>query len=212
MREDAAPRQWRLPALLGLALVATLPVYAVAGVVDLAQEPLYTTTSSSVKPNLMFILDNSGSMLDPAYPLEKTTQCFDDSFNPDMPYAGKVVLATVKGDIHDLGKNIVSALLSNSGFAVVDLGKDVAPEAILASVQKEKPDVLGLCALMTTTLGSMEETIKLLHEQGEKVKIMVGGAVLTADYAKEIKADMYAADGVQAVRLAEKAVNEEKNK
>ncbi len=130
----------------------------------------------------------------------------------DMPYAGKVVLATVKGDIHDLGKNIVSALLSNSGFAVVDLGKDVAPEAILASVQKEKPDVLGLCALMTTTLGSMEETIKLLHEQGEKVKIMVGGAVLTADYAKEIKADMYAADGVQAVRLAEKAVKEEKNK
>ena len=130
----------------------------------------------------------------------------------DMPYAGKVVLATVKGDIHDLGKNIVSALLSNSGFAVVDLGKDVAPEAILASVQKEKPDVLGLCALMTTTLGSMEETIKLLHEQGEKVKIMVGGAVLTADYAKEIKADMYAADGVQAVRLAEKAVNEKKNK
>ena len=130
----------------------------------------------------------------------------------DMPYAGKVVLATVKGDIHDLGKNIVSALLSNSGFAVVDLGKDVAPEAILASVQKEKPDVLGLCALMTTTLGSMEETIKLLHEQGEKVKIMVGGAVLTADYAKEINADMYAADGVQAVRLAEKAEKKKKNK
>ncbi|NCD08775.1 MAG: methionine synthase [Negativicutes bacterium] len=130
----------------------------------------------------------------------------------DMPYAGKVVLATVKGDIHDLGKNIVSALLSNSGFAVVDLGKDVAPETILAEVQKERPDIIGLCALMTTTLGSMEETIELMRQEGTDAKIMVGGAVLTADYAKEIKADMYAADGVQAVRLAEKAVEAAKNK
>jgi len=126
----------------------------------------------------------------------------------DLPYAGKVVLATVKGDIHDLGKNIVSALLSNSGFAVVDLGKDVEPETILAAVQKERPDILGLCALMTTTLGSMEATIELLRKEGAEAKIMVGGAVLTAEYAKEIKADMYAADGVQAVRLAEKAVKE----
>lgn len=124
----------------------------------------------------------------------------------DMPYAGKVVLATVKGDIHDLGKNIVSALMSNSGFTVIDLGKDVEPEAILAAVQKEQPDIVGLCALMTTTLGSMEETIQLLHAYEEKAKIMVGGAVLTAEYAQEINADLYAADGVQAVRLAEAAV------
>ena len=130
----------------------------------------------------------------------------------DLPYAGKVVLATVKGDIHDLGKNIVSALLSNSGFAVIDLGKDVDPETILAAVQKEKPEIVGLCALMTTTLGSMEETIKLLHKEGATAKIIVGGAVLTAEYAKEINADMYASDGVQAVRLAEKIVKETKSK
>ena len=122
-----------------------------------------------------------------------------------MPYRGKVVLATVKGDIHDLGKNIVGALLSNSGFVVIDLGKDVEPEAILVSVEKEKPDIVGLCALMTTTLGAMEETIKLL-QQKTKVPIMVGGAVLTPEYAKEIKADLYAANGVQAVKLAQQAV------
>ncbi|HIU64468.1 MAG TPA: homocysteine S-methyltransferase family protein [Candidatus Avacidaminococcus intestinavium] len=121
----------------------------------------------------------------------------------DIPYAGKVLLATVKGDIHDLGKNIVSALLKNSGFAVVDLGKDVDPQTILTAVREERPEIIGLCALMTTTLGSMEETIRLLKEAGEDVKIMVGGAVLTADYAEEIKADVYAKDGVQAVRLAE---------
>ena len=123
----------------------------------------------------------------------------------DLPYRGKVVLATVKGDIHDLGKNIVGALLSNSGFVVIDLGKDVEPEAILVSVEKEKPDIVGLCALMTTTLGAMEETIKLL-QQKTKVPIMVGGAVLTPEYAKEIKADLYAANGVQAVKLAQQAV------
>lgn len=124
----------------------------------------------------------------------------------DLPYAGKVVLATVKGDIHDLGKNIVSALLKNSGFAVVDLGKDVPPETILAAVREERPEILGLCALMTTTLGSMAETIRLLREEGNAPQIMVGGAVVTLEYAQEIHADYYAADGVQAVRLAEKAV------
>ena len=127
----------------------------------------------------------------------------------DLPYAGKVVLATVKGDIHDLGKNIVGALLSNSGFAVVDLGKDVAPSEILTAVQREKPDIVGLCALMTTTLGSMEETIALLHREGAAAGIMVGGAVLTTDYAREINADYYAANGVEAVRLARAAVKRE---
>ncbi|MFA7068882.1 MAG: cobalamin-dependent protein, partial [Acidaminococcaceae bacterium] len=115
----------------------------------------------------------------------------------------------VKGDVHDLGKNIVGALLSNSGFTVIDLGKDVEAEVILAAVEKEKPDIVGLCALMTTTLGAMEETIKLLQEKN-KVTIMVGGAVLTQEYSKEISADLYAANGVQAVKLAEQAVKESK--
>ena len=120
----------------------------------------------------------------------------------DLPPAGKVVLATVKGDIHDLGKNIVGALLANSGFEVVDLGKDVEPEVILAAARKEKPDIVGLCALMTTTLDAMQETIQLLRKNKLKTCIMVGGAVLTEEYAKEIKADLYASDGVAAVRLA----------
>jgi len=123
----------------------------------------------------------------------------------DLPCLGKVILATVKGDVHDLGKNIVGALLSNSGFTVVDLGKDVEPEVILAAAEKEKPDIVGLCALMTTTLGAMGETINLL-QQKTTTTIMVGGAVLTQEYATEIKADLYAADGVQAVKLAKKAV------
>ena len=127
----------------------------------------------------------------------------------DLPYMGKVILATVKGDVHDLGKNIVGALLSNSGFTVIDLGKDVEAEVILAAVEREKPDIVGLCALMTTTLGAMEETIKLLQEKN-KVTIMVGGAVLTQEYSKEISADLYAANGVQAVKLAEQAVKESK--
>jgi len=123
----------------------------------------------------------------------------------DLPCLGKVILATVKGDVHDLGKNIVGALLSNSGFTVVDLGKDVEPEVILAAAEKEKPDIVGLCALMTTTLGAMGETINLL-QQKTTTTIMVGGAVLTQEYATEIKADLYAADGVQAVKLAKKVV------
>ena len=124
----------------------------------------------------------------------------------DITYTGKVVLATVKGDIHDLGKNIVAALLSNSGFQVADLGKDVAPEVIVEAVEREQPDIVGLCALMTTTLDAMADTIELLHRRGLKVDIMVGGAVLTKEYAQEIKADMYAADGIAAVQLAKEAI------
>lgn len=115
---------------------------------------------------------------------------------------GKVVLATVAGDIHDLGKNIVAALLSNSGFTVIDLGKDVDPSTILLAVQKENPDFVGLCALMTTTLPAMEESINLLRQNNLPTKIMVGGAVLTADYARKIHADFYAKNGVEAVRIA----------
>lgn len=115
---------------------------------------------------------------------------------------GKVVVATVEGDIHDLGKNIVATLLKNSGFTVIDLGKDVPADEVLRAVEEEKPDIVGLCALMTTTLGSMEECVEKLHKKGYNGGIMVGGAVLTADYAQEINTDMYAKDGVAAVNLA----------
>ena len=108
----------------------------------------------------------------------------------------------MEGDIHDLGKNIVAALLENQGFAVIDLGKDVAADEVVQAVAEHKPDLVGLCALMTTTLPAMEETVAKLGQQKNAPPIMVGGAVVTADYAAQIGADLYATDGVAAVRLA----------
>lgn len=116
----------------------------------------------------------------------------------------KIILATVKGDIHDIGKNIVKVLLENYGFSVLDLGRDVAPETILDSVIKEKVQLIGLSALMTTTVPAMAKTIKLLKENCPKVKTIVGGAVLTQNYADEIGADFYAKTAMDTVRFAEK--------
>ena len=116
----------------------------------------------------------------------------------------KIVLATVQGDIHDIGKNIVKTLLENYGFDVVDLGRDVPPALILETAQKTGAAIVGLSALMTTTVVSMEETITLLRKHLPQVKILVGGAVLTAEYAEKIGADGYAKDGMGAVRYAEK--------
>ncbi|MDU2065280.1 MAG: homocysteine S-methyltransferase family protein [Sporomusaceae bacterium] len=115
---------------------------------------------------------------------------------------GKVLLATVKGDIHDLGKNIVAALLENNGFEVIDLGKDVPPEEIVAKAQEEAVDIVGLCALMTTTLPQIDVTIAQIKAAGIPSKVIVGGAVLTADYAESAGSDAYAKDGVAAVNQA----------
>ena len=114
----------------------------------------------------------------------------------------KIVLATVKGDIHDIGKNIVGTLLENYGFDVLDLGRDVSAEEIVAAA-KDGAAIVGLSALMTTTVPSMAETIRALRQSVPSVKIMVGGAVLTKDYADKIGADEYAKDGMGAVRYAE---------
>lgn len=116
---------------------------------------------------------------------------------------GRIVLATVKGDIHDIGKNIVRLLLENYGFEVLDLGKDVDPEKVLAAVQAEKIRLVGLSALMTTTVPAMEDTIRLLREKAPGVKVCVGGAVLTQEYADRIGADHYAPDAMDTVRYAE---------
>ena len=113
------------------------------------------------------------------------------------------VLATVKGDIHDIGKNIVKLLLENYGFDVVDLGRDVAPELILEEVKRLHAPMCGLSALMTTTVPAMEETIKLIHAEAPWCKVVVGGAVLTQDYADRIGADKYAKDAMEAVRYAD---------
>ena len=116
----------------------------------------------------------------------------------------KIILATVKGDIHDIGKNIVKFLLENYGFDVIDLGKDVPPEAIVEKAVEENVTLVGLSALMTTTVVSMEETIKLLREKKPDCKVMVGGAVLNQDYADMIGADFYGKDAMQSVHYAQK--------
>ena len=115
------------------------------------------------------------------------------------------VLATVKGDIHDIGKNIVRLLLENYGFNVVDLGKDVPPETVAETVVKLHAPMAGLSALMTTTVPAMEETIRLMRKQAPWCKVVVGGAVLTQEYADQIGADAYARDAMETVRFAESA-------
>lgn len=115
---------------------------------------------------------------------------------------GKVVLATVKGDIHDIGKNIVKVLLESYGFTVIDLGKDVDKQQILEAAVKHEVKLVGLSALMTTTLGAMAETVALLNEKYPECKTVVGGAVLTESYAKQINADFYAKDAKQTVDIA----------
>ena len=115
---------------------------------------------------------------------------------------GKVVLATVQGDVHDIGKNIVKALLENYRFKVIDLGKDVAPEDIVKAAEEQDAGLVGLSALMTTTVPSMQRTVELLKERMPRCKVMCGGAVLTADYAGEIGAHYYAKDAMAGVRCA----------
>lgn len=117
---------------------------------------------------------------------------------------GKIVIATVKGDIHDIGKNIVKVLLENYDFTVIDLGKDVSPQIVVDTCKRENIKLVGLSALMTTTVVSMEETIKLLKKECPWCKVCVGGAVLTQEYANMINADFYAKDAMDTVRWAEK--------
>lgn len=121
---------------------------------------------------------------------------------------GKIILATVKGDIHDIGKNIVKVLLENYGYEVIDLGKDVDCMAIVNCAIENNVHLVGLSALMTTTLVSMEEAIKLLREHNADCKIMVGGAVLTPDYAEKIGADYYAKDAKESCDIAKKVFEE----
>lgn len=115
----------------------------------------------------------------------------------------KIVLATVKGDIHDIGKNIVKTLLESYGFTVIDLGRDVPPEEVVKAVKAHKAGLAGLSALMTTTVGAMRRTVELLHAECPECKVIVGGAVLTEEYAREIGADAYGRDGMSTVRFAE---------
>ena len=113
-----------------------------------------------------------------------------------------VVIATVEGDIHDIGKNLVALMLKNYGFKVVDLGKDVPTDEILKCAKEEKADIIALSALMTTTMQRMGEVVKAVKESGLDAKVMIGGAVTTPEFMKEIGADGYAKDAAEAVKVA----------
>ena len=119
---------------------------------------------------------------------------------------GKIVLATVQGDIHDIGKNIVRVVLENYGYTVVDLGRDVPPQTVVEAAIREDAKLVGLSALMTTTVKSMAETIEALRKSGHDCRIMVGGAVLTEEYAAQIGADYYAKDAKQSADIARKVL------
>ncbi len=121
---------------------------------------------------------------------------------------GRVVIGTVKGDLHDIGKNLVSSMLEGAGFDVIDLGTDVAPEQFVAAVQEKNANLVGLSALLTVTMPAMKLTVDALEQAGvrDKVKVLVGGAPLTSEYASEIKADAYADNASAAVRMAEQLV------
>ena len=118
--------------------------------------------------------------------------------------AGKIVLGTVKGDLHDIGKNLVGMMCEGAGFEIIDLGKNIEAEAFVNAVKEHKPIILGMSALLTTTMRTMERTIKALEEAGvrDTIKIMIGGAPVTQDFANQIGADGYAANAASAADMA----------
>ena len=119
---------------------------------------------------------------------------------------GKIIMATVEGDIHDIGKNIVRVVLENYGYQVIDLGRDVPVQKVVDTAIAEDVKLVGLSALMTTTVDSMHRTIEALRASGHDCKVMVGGAVLTADYAEEIGADYYTKDAKASVDVAKEVL------
>lgn len=126
----------------------------------------------------------------------------------DIQPAGTVIAGTVKGDLHDIGKNLVCMMLEGAGFQVVDLGSDVSPQAFVEAVKEHQPNFIAMSALLTTTMPNMQTTITALKEAGlrDKVKVLIGGAPITDAYAEKIGADGYAADASRAVKLAKALV------
>jgi 5-methyltetrahydrofolate--homocysteine methyltransferase len=122
----------------------------------------------------------------------------------EIPSKGKIVIGTVKGDLHDIGKKLVGMIMESSGLMVEDLGVDVSPEKFAEAIREKKPDIVGMSALLTTTMLGMKDTIEVLKEEGlrDSVKILVGGAPVSSDFAKEIGADGWAPDAVSAKDLA----------
>ena len=147
-------------------------------------------------PDMLASADAVGAAMDILKPLLEAS---------NVETKGKFVIATVKGDIHDIGKNIVAILLKGAGYEVNDLGIDVPPEKIISVVSEENPNYLGLSALLTTTMVEMGVIIKALEENSlrDKVRVLIGGAAVSDDYAREIGADAYCIDGFQAIKVLE---------
>ncbi|HBV88176.1 B12-binding domain-containing protein [Desulfosporosinus sp.] len=126
----------------------------------------------------------------------------------DMPSAGTVLIGTVKGDLHDIGKKLVVMMMESAGFKVIDLGVDISPEAFVEAVKEHKPQAIGMSALLTTTMLSMRDTIEALEEEGlrDSVKIVIGGAPISQSFAEEIGADGYAPDAAAATDLCKKLI------
>jgi len=119
----------------------------------------------------------------------------------DMPSKGTIVLGTVKGDLHDIGKNLVGMMLESSGFNVINLGIDIAPEKFVAAIKEHKPQIVAMSALLTTTMPLMKDTIELIKEEGLEVKCIIGGAPITQEFTDKIGADGYSPDAGSAVEL-----------
>jgi 5-methyltetrahydrofolate--homocysteine methyltransferase len=145
-------------------------------------------------PDMLASADAVGAAMDILKPLLEAS---------NVETKGKFVIATVKGDIHDIGKNIVAILLKGAGYEVNDIGIDVPDDKIISVVREEQPDYLGLSALLTTTMTEMATVIKALKENNlrDKVKVLIGGAAVSDEYAREIDADAFCADGFQAIRM-----------
>ncbi|MBN1473777.1 MAG: homocysteine S-methyltransferase family protein [Syntrophaceae bacterium] len=172
-------------------LVNKVMIPAIVSVGDLYEKKIYFL------PQLMAAAQAMKKGMDYLEPfLKKTT----------VANKGKVVLATVQGDIHDIGKNIVALLFKNYGYCVIDLGKNISTETIIKTAEKENPDIIGLSALMTTTMVNMKEVINIARAKGIKTDFLIGGAVITEAYAQSIGA-YYAQDGIQAVKIADKLIN-----
>jgi 5-methyltetrahydrofolate--homocysteine methyltransferase len=127
----------------------------------------------------------------------------------DMKSQGKVIIGTVKADLHDIGKNLVTMMMQSGGLEVIDLGIDVSPERFIEAVREHQPDIVGMSALLTTTMPAMEETIDLLAEEGlrDKVKVIIGGAPISQEFATSIGADGYAPDAATATELCKQFIN-----
>ena len=126
----------------------------------------------------------------------------------DVQPIGKVIIGTVQGDLHDIGKNLVAMMMEGAGFEVIDLGADVKPEKIIEAIEEHKPDIVAMSALLTTTMGNMKTAITMMEKAGSKnnLKVMIGGAPVTQEYADEIGADGFSIDASQAASLAKKLV------